>query len=122
MNISPSRNSDAVPIKSASGSKDSDSGPKADRQLSKPSMSGTFPSGQARSLGHSSTFGMPRRPRPCSMGCNIQGPFSFQTNGGIGQTVIDADGNAVAWTTDEMVAQVICGLMNEYTNTQEQGI
>ena len=39
--------------------------------------------------------------------------FTILSNGSIGQTVIDADGNAIAWTTDVIVAQVICRMLNE---------
>jgi len=36
--------------------------------------------------------------------------------------VIDAEGTAITWTTDVMVAQVICELMNAYTNNQQEGL
>ena len=117
MNSSASLNSDgftaSAAIRSANGSRASASEPATDRHQPKPSTKSTSHSGQARSLGHSFTSGTKNGRRRCSMGCSIRGPFVIQTNGGIGQTVTDADGNAVAWTTEPWVAQVICRVMNE---------
>ncbi len=102
--------------------KASDSAPTADRRQPKPSGRNTSPNDPARSLGHSITSGTDQERQLYSMPCSIHGPFTILSNGSIGQTVIDADGNAVAWTSDVTVAQVICGLMNEYTNNQKEGI
>lgn len=126
MNTSPSPKSDkftaSVLTKSASGSRVSDSAPNLAHRQSKPSTRDTSLNGQADNRKHSSTSGTENGRRTCSTACAIQGPFSIQTNGSIGQTICDPDGNAVAWTTDPMVAQVICGLMNEYTNNQQEGL
>lgn len=117
MNISPSLNSDGFTASAATsldaGSRDSDSALETDRRQPKPSGRNTSPNGQADNRRHFSTSGTENGPRPCSTACAIPGPFMIQTNGGIGQTICDPDGNAIAWTTDVMVAQVICRLMNE---------
>ena len=126
MIISASRNSEdfmaSAATSSGNGSKGLASELSLVSQQSKPSMNDTLPSGQARNRGHITTFGTPRRRPPCSMGCAIHGPFNVQSNGGIGQTICDADGNAIAWTTDVFVAQVICRLMNDYTNNHQEGL
>jgi len=36
--------------------------------------------------------------------------------------VLDANETAIVWTTDVIVAQVICGLMNDYTDNQPEGL
>lgn len=64
-------------------------------------------------LRESGTIGTLKRRPPSSTECVIHEPFHIQANGSIGQTIIGPDGNAVAWTTDVVVAQVICRLMNE---------
>ena len=38
------------------------------------------------------------------------------------QTILDADGNAIAWTTDVIVAHVICKMMTEYITNQKKMI
>lgn len=117
MIISPSQNSDnftaSAATSSENGSRDSALELATARRQPKPLMKNTSPNGQADNQGLTSTSGMPRRRLPCSTACVIHGPFTILSNGGIGQTICDADGNAVAWTTDVMVAQVICRLMNE---------
>lgn len=35
--------------------------------------------------------------------------------------MLDANGKTIAWTTDVIVAQVICGMLNDYTNNQKEG-
>lgn len=117
MTFSPLPNSDGFTASAAtlsgSGSRDSDSEPNPASQQYKPSTKSTSPNGQADNRGRTTTFGTPRRRPPCSMACVIQGPFNVQSNGGIGQTICDADGRAISWTTDEVVAQVICRMLND---------
>lgn len=66
--------------------------------------------------------GTPKKPLTCSTDCAIHGPMLILSNGSIGQQIVDADGRTVAWTTDLVVAQVICGLMNDFTNNNEKGV
>ena len=40
----------------------------------------------------------------------------MRTNGSIGQEILDADGQTIAWTTDAVIAQVICRLLTEFVN------
>lgn len=126
MTISASPNSEgftaSVPTKSANGSKDSDSARNLAHRQSRHLTNGTSLNDQADNRRHFSTSGTENEPRLCSTGCVIHGPFTILSNGSIGQTVLDADGNAVAWTTDVMVAQAICGMLNEYSNNQQEGL
>ena len=101
------------PMLSESGSKDSDSEPSPDSQQTKPEMNDTLPSGQAHSREHSFTFGADQKPLPYSTACVIHEPFTVASNGSIGQMILNADGNTLAWTTDPWVAQVICKLLTE---------
>ena len=124
MNISASPNSEeftasAVTL-SANGSKDSDSEPNPASHQPKRSAMGASHNDPARNLGHSSTSGSEQERHYCSMPCSTQGPFLIRSNRSIGQVILDADGRTVAWTTDLFVTQVICGLMNEHANNQEQ--
>ena len=40
----------------------------------------------------------------------------MRTNGSIGQEILDADGNIIAWTTDTVIAQLICKLLTDFVN------
>lgn len=117
MTFSASRKSDdftgSAAIRSASGSRASDSEVVTARHQRKPSTRSTSPSGQADNQGRITTSGTQQERPPCSTACVIHGPFTIRSNGSIGQTVLDANGNAIAWTTDVIVAQVICRVMNE---------
>lgn len=42
--------------------------------------------------------------------------FSVHDSGGVGQSIVNCDGEIIAWTTDGWVAQVICRLLNENEN------
>lgn len=42
--------------------------------------------------------------------------FSLVPSGNVGQVIYNQDGEAVAWTTDAWVGQVICRLLNENVN------
>ena len=103
----------SVPIRLASGSKDSDSELSLATRQSKLTTSNLSPNGQADNRELTSMSGMPKRLPTCSMGCIIQEPFTIRTNGSVGQEILDADGVVIAWTTDLWVAQVICKLMTE---------
>ncbi len=117
MNSFRSQNSDgftaSVPIKLANGSKDSVYEPILASHQPEPSTRNTSGNAPALSQGLSSTSGMQQERPTYSTRWVTNGPFSFQTNGSIGQTIVDADGNAIAWTTDVIVAQVICEMMNK---------
>ena len=117
MNISASQKSESstesVLIKSGGGSRDSDSEPNPDNRQLKPSTKNMSPSDPALSPELSFTSGTKRKRQPCSMECNIQGPFQIRNNGSIGQEIFDTDGRIIAWTTDVIVAQVICKVLNE---------
>jgi hypothetical protein len=39
--------------------------------------------------------------------------FTVHHSGGVGHTVVNCDGEIIAWTTDDWVAQVVCKLLNE---------
>jgi hypothetical protein len=39
--------------------------------------------------------------------------FSVLESGNVGQTILNCDGEVIAWTTDAWVALVICKLLNE---------
>lgn len=126
MIIYPSPNSDDFtachPTSLGNGSEGLDSEPNPANHQRTPFETNTFPNGPARSLELFSTFGTDQERQPCSMQCSIQGPFTILSNGSIGQTVINADGNAVAWTTDVIVAQVICKVLNDHTNNPQEGL
>lgn len=116
MTFSALRNSDesmASPvITSDVGSKISDSERTTESHPNVLSRTDTSPSGHQRNLKHFSTFGTLEKPANCSTACVIHEPFSIQHNGGIGQRIVDADGNTIVWATDAIIAQVICRLLN----------
>ena len=122
MNLSPKLNSDkstaSVRTRSENGSKVSDfettMGDHHDKHLTKESSANVLP----HNLGRSSMCGTKVGQQTSSTTWGIQGPLSIQTNGSIGQTLIDADGNAIAWTTDEFVAQVICRMLNDWKGSE----
>ena len=60
-------------------------------------------------------FGKQRK-RPASlMRCAIpEQPFLIRNNGSIGLEILDADGNVIAWTTDPVIAELICRLLTEF--------
>ena len=39
--------------------------------------------------------------------------FTVHNSGGVGKTIVNCDGEIIAWMTDDWVAQVICKLLNE---------
>lgn len=47
------------------------------------------------------------------MDTDILRSFTVQPSGNIGQEILGPDGNILAWTTDEWIAQVIVKLLNE---------
>jgi hypothetical protein len=49
---------------------------------------------------------------------NIHGPFSIQTNGSLGQEILDQDGSVVAWTTTPGMGELIQLLLNELASTK----
>lgn len=42
----------------------------------------------------------------------IPDPFSKRSNGSIGWEILDADGRTIAWTTNGIMAERICELLN----------
>lgn len=42
--------------------------------------------------------------------------FSVHDSGGVGRTIVNCDGDIIAWTKDDGVAQVVCRLLNENEN------
>lgn len=119
MNSSASPNLDdfmeSAVTSSANGSRASDSAPTLAHRQFKPSTNKSLPNGQVHSLGHSFMSGPEQGQHPCSMRCSIPGLFLIRNNGSIGQEILDANGKTIAWTTDEIVAQVICRMLNAYS-------
>ena len=109
------------PTLSENGSKLSDCETSRASPLLKPSMTSTCPSDQAHSREHSFTFGTDQEQQHYSMACAIHGPFTVTSNGSIGQMILDADGDTLAWATNPLVAQLICKLMTDYTNNENRG-
>ena len=60
-----------------------------------------------------STFGTKQKLVKSSTAWDIQGPISMRTNSICSQEIVDRDGQVIAWTTDEIVAHVICKLLND---------
>jgi hypothetical protein len=102
-----------VPIKLGSGSRGSGSELSLDSRAEMPSSKGTSPSDQALRPTRTTTFGKRGRRPASSMACAIHAPISIRSNGSIGQELLDADGQVIAWTTDLLVAQVIAEMMND---------
>jgi hypothetical protein len=44
---------------------------------------------------------------------DLLGSFTVRQSGGIGQEILDQDGNTIAWMTDAWLAQVVCKLLTE---------
>lgn len=82
-------------------------------QPPKPSEMDSSLKGQADNPERTFTFGTQSEPQNCLTECSIQGPLMIQTNNSLGQQILDADGNTIAWTTDPWVAQVIVKLLTE---------
>lgn len=75
----------------------------------------SYPSGQADNRERTTTFGTGNEPPPSLMQWAIperDSPFSIRSSGNVGQEIVDANGRVVAWTTGELVAAVICHLLN----------
>jgi Putative quorum-sensing-regulated virulence factor len=51
--------------------------------------------------------------RDCERESEGLGAFSVRSSGGVGREILGQDGNVIAWTTDDWVAQVIVRLLNE---------
>lgn len=109
----------AMPSANGSGTLDSEWNPDNPR----PQLSTTDSSveGQALSLEPTITFGTDHGSSNFWTAWVIRGPFTMRNNGSIGWEILDADGIIVAWTTDAVLAHVICkslnGLLGEEATT-----
>lgn len=106
-------NSASAVTRSGSGSKTSDSESNQENHPEWLSTRDSSKSPQARKLERTSGHGTLQKPQPLSTACNTQGRFLIRFNGGIGQEILNADGETIVWTTDPWVAQVICKLLTE---------
>ena len=52
--------------------------------------------------------------RPVETETEVELPaFSVHSPEGVGQTIVNSDGEIIVWTTDAWVSQVVCRLLNE---------
>lgn len=119
MTSSASRNSASftasAAIKSANGLRPSAYEHLEANQAAKHSLMALSANAQAVASAPTTTFGTGNEPPPSSMQWAIperDSPFSFRSSGNVGQEIVDANGRVVAWTTGELVAAVICHLLN----------
>lgn len=120
MSSSASRNSASftasAAIRSVAGSKDSACEHPEVSPADRHSLMGSSANAQAANQERTSTPGTGSEPPPSSTRWDtkeLDGPFSIRSSGNVGQEIVDADGRVVSWTTDELVAAVICRLLNE---------
>lgn len=101
------------PIKSESGSRDSACEQTMENRAERHLPKDTCPKPQADNPEHSSTFGIEAGRQNCLTECATRGSFQVQSNGSIGLEICDADGVVVAWTTNAVVAQLICRALTD---------
>lgn len=107
------------PIRLESGSRDLVSEQRLASLQPKPLAKVSSKEVQAHNLGPTTTSGTESKPLPFSTVCGIRGPFVIQTNGCIGQEILDSDGQTIAWTTNVIVAQVIVEMLSDITITKD---
>ena len=98
---------------SASGSRISDSEPVGAIQVQLHSRTEWSESANANSQECISICGIKPKSARSLTECSIHEPFATQTNGSMGQTIVDTNGLSVAWTTDPVIAQMICKMLND---------
>ena len=99
------------PTSLAGGSKTLDFEMNSVNQQPKPSKRSMSLDAPAVSQEHFSTCGIEEKLRNYSTECSTQ-EFTVRSNGSIGQEILGPDGHVIAWTTDPLIAQVICKLLN----------
>lgn len=103
------------PIRSESGSKTSDCEHLEVSPADRLSLMASSANVQAANREPTTTSGTLNEPPPSLMQWAIperDSPFSIRSSGNVGQEIVDANGRVVAWTTGELVAAVICHLLN----------
>lgn len=105
-------NTESVVTSSENGSKVLDCEQQLVSHLHEPSTKDLCSSTPVPSQERISSSGMPQEQQSCWMPWDTPGPFFKRSNGSIGWEIIDADGQVIAWTTDEITAERICELLN----------